>query len=533
MFLTGALAAHLALEAADLLPDLQVLDSFLSQAFVSTNNPELPAGQRALRLSTGVVNMGQGRLELRGGEVIGNQQKVYQRVFQSDGGFYDRQAGWFIFHPGHGHIHFEGWSQFLLRKRAQDGGIGEVVATGSKTSSCVIEVYEWDSTLPGHFDLPNNYSCDQIQGLRPGWADVYGYDIEGQYIDLAGIPDGQYWLQGLVDPNGQILESKRGNNSAFAPINIGTTPPAFPDPYEQNNSRAEVDSKPPGGPNSPNFGTLKMKKSLDSLSMHDNEDWFKFEMTKTGESGDYVRIQSPWTVAGNMSLSLYDGSGTFLTQSINLFNYEQISLKSRPAGWYYVRVFRAANNSTPNPEYWLTIDPAGPPPPFAHIDPPSIEWLGEGRGPYVEQAFESIPVCWEYVSEKCAAKTTTVFRCQKADGSDAQSIAGYEKIPGHIKAVNVLTVKFPVGRWRIFVRFESGDGFFDAWKENEIFVYRKGDTNMDGKVTVEEAQALYHKYLEPGKKLPTGWDKICDMDRDGDVDNKDYRLMYKAAEHGD
>ena len=109
MFLTGELAAHLALEAADLLPDLQDLDSFLSQAYVSTNNPELPAGQRALRLSTGVVNMGQGRLELRGGEVIGNLQKVYQRVFQSDGGFYDRQAGWFIFHPGHGHIHFEGY----------------------------------------------------------------------------------------------------------------------------------------------------------------------------------------------------------------------------------------------------------------------------------------------------------------------------------------------------------------------------------------------------------------------------------------
>lgn len=59
-----------------------------------------------LRLTTAMANIGSGALEIRGGEIIGeNIQQVYQRVYEPDGSFNDRLAGTFTYHPEHKHIH--------------------------------------------------------------------------------------------------------------------------------------------------------------------------------------------------------------------------------------------------------------------------------------------------------------------------------------------------------------------------------------------------------------------------------------------
>ena len=67
----------------------------------------------------------------------------------------------------------------------------------------------------GHYDGTAYASCGQVQGLRPGWGDVYGSTLEGQFIELTGVPDGQYYLEGLVDPGNLVKESKESNNSSL------------------------------------------------------------------------------------------------------------------------------------------------------------------------------------------------------------------------------------------------------------------------------------------------------------------------------
>src|SRR5258706_493087 len=64
-------------------------------------------GGTKLIFSTTSWNSGDGPLELIGGAIHATGQDVYQRVYLSNGGFYDRLAGTFVWHPEHNHFHFE------------------------------------------------------------------------------------------------------------------------------------------------------------------------------------------------------------------------------------------------------------------------------------------------------------------------------------------------------------------------------------------------------------------------------------------
>ena len=39
---------------------------------------------------------------------------IFQRIYQADGTSRDRLAGEFVYHAGHGHIHFEGFAKYEL-----------------------------------------------------------------------------------------------------------------------------------------------------------------------------------------------------------------------------------------------------------------------------------------------------------------------------------------------------------------------------------------------------------------------------------
>ena len=63
---------------------------------------------------------------------------------------YDEQpAGSFTFHPTHGHLHFDDWVQLHLREVLPGNGVGEIVASGNKTSFAIIDLEPHDTALPG------------------------------------------------------------------------------------------------------------------------------------------------------------------------------------------------------------------------------------------------------------------------------------------------------------------------------------------------------------------------------------------------
>ncbi|QDT13194.1 DUF4347 domain-containing protein [Planctomycetes bacterium K23_9] len=204
---------------ADYLPDMLPIASTLLQN-LSIDTSEIP-GRELLRFSTEVANGGDGPLEIWGGSVSGNSQQVFQRVYQADGGFRDQLAGEFVYHPGHGHIHFEGFATYDLILTDTSGN---VVASGGKTSFCLINIRQPlpDATAnAGQVHGRGGDSCGNVQGISTGYSDVYSASLDDQWIDVTDVADGQYYLEITTDPENNIQETDETNNTARVLITIG------------------------------------------------------------------------------------------------------------------------------------------------------------------------------------------------------------------------------------------------------------------------------------------------------------------------
>jgi hypothetical protein len=134
-------------------------------------------------------------------------------------------------------------NKFTLDSVNPDGTVGSVVATSPKKDYCITG----DTFVGGVPNTPNTTTPDQSNcddptkplGWSVGWGDEYDQTDNGQPIDLSGVPDGTYILQGTVDPDHVLTESDPTNNvvdtklqisannvTVLSQTNPGTTPPA-------------------------------------------------------------------------------------------------------------------------------------------------------------------------------------------------------------------------------------------------------------------------------------------------------------------
>ena len=340
----------------DLLPDILSRTNDLYDYDFVTN---IVPGRTHLRFSNATANIGLGKLYLYG--VLPDNgdgtQDVRQRVWRTDHTFFDHDAGAFVYHPAHGHVHFEDWAIYRLRAVTAGGGVGSIVVEGTKTSFCILDGLVHDPSLPGFSSNPEFVSCGfGVQGLSVGWADIYTKNLEGQNLDITDVPAGQYWLESEADPLNHILETDETNNIARIPITIGNSGAINPDAYEPNNQLSDLDSRPAGGPNSPVLGPCGPLKVISSLTIHasGNDDFFKFYIPAMGGSQDGVRIDFPHAL-GNLDMALLDASGNTIRVATGTQSFETLSLWASPPGWYYVHVYGASGATSPG--YALTIDP--------------------------------------------------------------------------------------------------------------------------------------------------------------------------------
>lgn len=468
----------------DLLPDIIIWEEVLYDYVIGTTmSSEPPAGRPCIRMSTATVNIGDGRLELRGGAIQGNAQTVLQRVFRSDNTFWDREAGQFVYHATHSHIHFDDWTIFRLRSVLPGGGIGPIVREGAKTSFCILELRTYDGTMPGYNTAPGYSSCGQVQGLRPGRADIYDYGLTDQYIDITGLANGQYWLEGTVDPENKVLEKNETNNTSRILVNVGPNPTAVPDAYEENDSVAQVNALPVGAPNSANLGTLSGIKVINNLSIEDANDFFKFTLSSTGTLGDYISIGSPYAGA-NINLRLLNSSGTVLASSTSSTSYDYISLSGRAPGTYFVRVDKVTVN---NPQYTLKIEPAGNQPPFITITSPTTDL-------WIEKALETIPATWLCNDPEGQPKTVSLYSAPFIGSPDTEALLSYQNMPGTNEFANVNTANMPVGPLHLLFRCSDGGAVTDRWTQRPVYVYRMFDLNWDDVVNHMDWHVLNLKY---------------------------------------
>ena len=368
--LTSIFGADIARAQTDLLPDIIVREDELYDNVIVTN---IVPGRRHIRLSTGTPNAGAGKLYVYGGADLGNgKQQVIQRIYRSNGTFWERNAGQFVYHPTHNHIHVEAWCQYYIREILPGDGVGDILAEGEKTSFCILDLAVYNSSLPGFPPGGQFNSCSSTtQGLSVGWMDIYSKELDGQWIDITDIPHGEYWLEAVVDPDGHFLESNEGNNAARIKVNIGAgSGTILPDAYENNNSRTETAARAEGALNSPNLGPCNPEKVVTDLTIHSaDNDYFRFYLPATGTAADFIRIEFS-NAAGDLDMRLQNSSGTTLATSDSTNNSEQISLNGRAAGYYYAHIYGWSGATSPN--YTLKVNPsANGAPAVTVVNPPA------------------------------------------------------------------------------------------------------------------------------------------------------------------
>ena len=237
---TGPVAAQLtqcAVQTGPLLPDLVVdRQKLVSQIFVSEeqfNNNDCnvvegcvtKAGKHTLlRFNTSTANIGEADL------VIGSPSGCLQ-----------------LFHLSecHGHYHYENYADYrlwtaegykiwqALRRtdlRADDGvnaqllsvavANGELVI-GHKQGFCMVDSYPYP-LYEGTAGPAKFHDCTLNQGISIGWSDEYGSHLPGQFVQITGLPEGDYVLENQVNPLQMLPESDYTNN--FTAVKLHYTP---------------------------------------------------------------------------------------------------------------------------------------------------------------------------------------------------------------------------------------------------------------------------------------------------------------------
>jgi hypothetical protein len=135
----------------------------------------------------------------------------------------------FQWSPCHGHFHFTQFAEYYLLSSD-----GNVVKSGRKQAYCMLDSH---LILEGP-DVPckGPYTCSE-QGISSGWSDVYGNDLDCQWLDVTGLEPGDYQLYIAVNSERLFHEMSFENNDAtiqltltaeqlaYTPTPISNTPP--------------------------------------------------------------------------------------------------------------------------------------------------------------------------------------------------------------------------------------------------------------------------------------------------------------------
>ena len=179
---------------------------------------ELADGTRVLRFNNTVWNAGPGRLEMEGNpNPQGPGQPVYQNLYDKRGNQVgrDRVNSDFVYHPTHDHFHFADFASYRLLKQDKRGGYQPAAKQqrfGDKTGFCIMDTKPINSPAQATY-----FACArEVQGLSVGWADVYDYTLDDQWVALrgGGLKDGEYALESTADPTNKLDEGGADDNNA-------------------------------------------------------------------------------------------------------------------------------------------------------------------------------------------------------------------------------------------------------------------------------------------------------------------------------
>jgi hypothetical protein len=149
----------------------------------------------------------------------------------------------FEFGECHQHFHFKKYAAYRLWEpadyarfqalRAQHPGAlsADIITNyglnpvlGTKKGFCVVD-YKPAPNFQGTRDARTYLSCGARaihgnQGIGVGWADEYISKLDGQWIDVTNVADGDYILDVETNPDQLFQETRYDNNSASTSVKV-------------------------------------------------------------------------------------------------------------------------------------------------------------------------------------------------------------------------------------------------------------------------------------------------------------------------
>lgn len=197
-----------------LLPDLQVLAPSSLYVVAATDEDE-----KRLKFATVLWNAGPGMLEVHGSEDPATGELTVQQVLYGADGLQipGGTVGMFDFEHRHGHFHLAEFASYELWSADTEGNLLELVAMNEKVGFCLMDNMLIDATLTvGDGEPKYPLECSgEVQGISPGYGDIYVAQLFEQDLVITGVPDGRYALINTVNPTGLIIETTTENNSAM------------------------------------------------------------------------------------------------------------------------------------------------------------------------------------------------------------------------------------------------------------------------------------------------------------------------------
>jgi Lysyl oxidase/Bacterial Ig domain len=181
-----------------------------------------------LRFDGFIHNAGSGALEIRGSSPSGAPATAFQRIFDSNGRFFDQaRPSQLVYETNdtHNHWHFKAAARYSLWNEAKTAE----VAPSTKAGFCLEDTQKVSGTDAGAYFDGDIEFCRQgspvhnniLMGVSPGWRDVYHEGLAFQWVDISNTPPGRYYLRTEVDPENTINEgggADEANSATFAPF---------------------------------------------------------------------------------------------------------------------------------------------------------------------------------------------------------------------------------------------------------------------------------------------------------------------------
>jgi hypothetical protein len=225
VLLVAACAGESEAPSPELLPDLD-------QAPPAAISIVVREGRERLIFLSAVENVGAGPLLVAGRRPSASEPEMTARQVVRKA---DRTATThvlkarlrFVVSETHRHWHLLGFERYELRTPDE-----KTVGRDRKTGFCLGDRYDADSGSRIAGEPPRavwTQECGRgqserlrlLEGLSPGFGDDYVPLLEGQFIDVTGLPTARYILIHRVNSTRDLGESSYANNAASALLELG------------------------------------------------------------------------------------------------------------------------------------------------------------------------------------------------------------------------------------------------------------------------------------------------------------------------